>query len=555
MSVVFLLGILTPIYSTAVSAADEMDSSVDSTFVDEIHLLVGEIVSVKVDSLSRLAITDPLIVDVDDATGDEIILVGKSLGQAALFIWDSHGKRSIVCHVLEQEMEVVKKRLQKLLKTIQAHEVRVEVNEKEGKVVVSGELPAQKREQVDKILFDFGDKIVNLTHKEAIADLVQIDIQVTELNTTLTKSLGVKWTTPTTSSSESESSSSGSTTESDLLEPNYDETLPSFDGSIGDLFKIGDFRRTNAIQFVVNALLEEGKAKILSKPQLVVISGEEAKFLVGGEIPIRTTTSSSSGGLQENVSFKEYGISMTITPTIKQIEPVSDAEKIDLVVNLEISDIDASNAVGDDVAFTTRSASTHLFLDDRQTIVLAGLIRHQKSERISKVPFLGSVPLLGALFRNRETVTPDSDQELVISITPSILKKNRNSSNDAQASLTNEAVKMAPKQLVNPSIPTTIPKEMAEYVQGVQRIISQSIIYPEEAKEYGWEGTVKLGLLILRDGTLAYALVKESSGYDVFDEYALNTAKKIAPYTVFPEETELQELNVTIPIVYSLKRN
>ena len=72
------------------------------------------------------------------------------------------------------------------------------------------------------------------------------------------------------------------------------------------------------------------------------------------------------------------------------------------------------------------------------------------------------------------------------------------------------------------------------------------------ALQYGWEGTVKLGVLILNDGTLAFALVKDSSGHDVFDEVALNTAKKLAPFSAFPSNTDLQELNMTIPIVYSL---
>ncbi len=95
---------------------------------------------------------------------------------------------------------------------------------------------------------------------------------------------------------------------------------------------------------------------------------------------------------------------------------------------------------------------------------------------------------------------------------------------------------------------------MTEYVNDVQRKISQSIMYPQEARQYGWEGTVKLGVLILNDGTLAFALVKESSGHDIFDEGALNTTKRLAPFSAFPPDTDLQELNMTIPIIYSLSQ-
>ena len=96
---------------------------------------------------------------------------------------------------------------------------------------------------------------------------------------------------------------------------------------------------------------------------------------------------------------------------------------------------------------------------------------------------------------------------------------------------------------------------MTGYVRDVQQKISLTIVYPPEAEQYGWEGTVKVGMLILKDGTLAFALVKESSGRDIFDEIALNTARNAAPFLAFPSDTDLQELNVTIPIVYSLNKN
>jgi protein TonB len=96
---------------------------------------------------------------------------------------------------------------------------------------------------------------------------------------------------------------------------------------------------------------------------------------------------------------------------------------------------------------------------------------------------------------------------------------------------------------------------MTGYVRDVQQRISQSIVYPREAKQYGWEGTVKVGVMILDDGTLAFALVKESSGHDIFDEAALNTTRQLAPFQAFPSDTDLQELNITIPIVYSLTNN
>ena len=99
---------------------------------------------------------------------------------------------------------------------------------------------------------------------------------------------------------------------------------------------------------------------------------------------------------------------------------------------------------------------------------------------------------------------------------------------------------------------TGLPPQMQQYIESVQDKISQAAGYPQEAREYSWEGTVKLNMLILSDGTLAFALIKESSGYEVFDEYALKATKSVAPFGHFPPETDLQEINITIPIVYHL---
>jgi TonB family protein len=189
-------------------------------------------------------------------------------------------------------------------------------------------------------------------------------------------------------------------------------------------------------------------------------------------------------------------------------------------------------------------------------IVLAGLIKSLRSTNERRIPFLSKVPIMGILFRSRANPVPESDLELVIALTPHILRQKETmaetkTTQEAKGAQTGNEENLS-RRRAQPYY-SGIPKEMTEYVSEIQRKISQSIVYPQEARDYGWEGTVKLGMLILKDGTLAFALVKESSGHDVFDEVALNTAKKLAHYSPFPSETDLQELNITLPIVYNLK--
>jgi len=555
-------------------------ATLDASVIREITLVKGEPVIFETGSVTRFAVSDPDILEIQSFNEDEIIVSGIEEGRTTIFIWNESGKRAIQVYVALKDLRALRERVEKLLDAVDIHELTVEISEKEGKALIYGDLPKHKKESYDLAVTPVEDQIIDLVKEEKVDDLIQIDMQITELNESLTKNLGITWAALGGSSGTGGSGGTGGTQargvgDGGTLSPIFDEGLPGFDGSIGDLLKIGDFKRSSALIAQVNLLVEESKGRILSKPKLVVVSGEEASFLVGGEIPIRTTSSSATG-TQENVTFKEFGVGLTVTPEIRE-------EKIDITLNVEISDVDATNKVGANVAFLTRSASTKLYLEDGQPIVLAGLIRTNRTEKISKVPFLGNVPVVGALFRNRSTPVPDKDTELVISLIPTILKHEKKKTatktekmmvdvemdmdmdlelgSDLEMGIKSELVlENEPPKIVSqwPSLRKAtlysmgVPREMTNYVQVVQRHISQSINYPNVAQQNGWEGTVKLNMLILRDGTLAYAIVKESSGFDVFDEYALNTAKDSAPYSQFPTDTDLQELNVTIPIVYSL---
>ena len=572
LNIALIAGIL--FYGGVVLAApaaetDEGEDVYDTLYIDEVSLIRGEVVTLKVYNPTRLALTADGVVTLYDHSEDKVIFIGEREGETTLFIWDDHGKRSVTFHVTTHVLEVTKRRIQDILKDMDLTGLDLKINEKEGVVVISGDIFEDRREDLDKALLPFGDQVINLVKDEEVKDLIQMDIQVTELSTTLAKAMGIDWSTGAgTTSSGTSSRTRGRSTG---LNPTYVERFPSdLDGSVGDYFKIGQFYRSNSGALVarVNALLREGKAKILSRPKLVVVSGEEASFLVGGQIPIETTTVNGSTS-QSNVSFKSYGISVTLIPEIIK-------EKIDISLNVEISDIDAANKVNQNVAFSTRSASTRLYLDNGEMIILAGLIRHTRNSLVNKVPGLWRIPLLGKLFRSKSTVSPDLDQEVVIALTPHILDRNRNKllrrheekvreeifkefkkddeEDSEQMDLTAQKnfTGFAPEAMAKLP-PVSVPKNMMDYVKAVQTKIAQAISYPESLSSEEITDAVKLGLLILKDGTLAYAMVKESSGQDSFDKAALSAAKKIAPYAAFPPDTDLQELNITVPVVYKAK--
>jgi Flp pilus assembly secretin CpaC len=153
--------------------------------------------------------------------------------------------------------------------------------------------------------------------------------------------------------------------------------------------------------------------KVLAEPHLLANSGEKAKFLSGGEIPIVI-----SQALNTSIVFKQFGTSVVFLPT------VVGTNDIELLVQPEVSQPDYTHGVqmfGFTVpAFVTRKASTMVRLRDDQTLIIAGLILHQKQETIQKVPYLGDIPLMGGLFRN--TSWQDQETDLVMSVTPQIVR-------------------------------------------------------------------------------------------------------------------------------------
>ncbi len=533
-------GLVIACLAMPVFAGDEQTQNID--------MITGDLQTIEVKNLTRVSVTDPAVADVSDAKPDKVLILAKKSGQTAIFVWDDDGKRAITVRVAGEDLKALKERIQNVIAKADIKGVNVEENPMEGKIVLSGAVTKADKAVLEKFTDPYAGNIINLTKEEASDDLVQVDMQITELNTTLNKNIGFEWT------------NDDAATDSRAVALKYNESLPTATGRVKDFFRIGDFNRTSAIMSVVNALVQEGKGRILSNPRLVVVSGKEASFLVGGEIPIRTTTTSSSGGTtQENIQFKQYGINLTITPAVRD-------GKVDVLLKVEIRDIDKANKVGADVAFLTREAQTQLYLDNGQTIVLAGLIKHNDGDSVKRVPFLSRIPIVGALFRNRSTPTANTDTELVIMLTPTILKDKKyaaqetvypsKAAHDFQNE-TNARFDKTPLNFGAPALPAKAPAVvvpvtgMAAYVRLVQMKISQAITYPHEAIQNNWQGTVRLRLRIAKDGSLSEATVVEPSGHDVFDQDALNTAKIAAPFTAFPPDMSGNDLVVTVPIVYS----
>ncbi|WP_347900444.1 type II and III secretion system protein family protein [Pseudomonas purpurea] len=166
---------------------------------------------------------------------------------------------------------------------------------------------------------------------------------------------------------------------------------------------------------LINALEGSGFAYTLARPSLVALSGQSASFLAGGEVPIPVP---SSGSDNISIEYKEFGIRLTLTPT------VIGRDRISLKVAPEVSELDYTNAVriaGINVpALTVRRTDTSISLADGESFVISGLISSSNTSSVSKFPGLGDIPILGAFFRD-STISRE-EKELLMIVTPHLVQ-------------------------------------------------------------------------------------------------------------------------------------
>lgn len=181
-------------------------------------------------------------------------------------------------------------------------------------------------------------------------------------------------------------------------------------GAMGNVLNIGA---------QLNALRQNNAARVLSEPNLLVDDGGTATIQVGGEIPVPVAQPGGGGaGGTISVEWKPYGVTMKVEPVI-----LEGSEKINLRVSPEVSSLDYANAVEINgfklPAMRQRKASTVVTMDNGGTLVLGGLIQRDEAKAMTKIPFLGDLPIIGELFRHREFQNGES--ELIILVTPQIV--------------------------------------------------------------------------------------------------------------------------------------
>jgi pilus assembly protein CpaC len=519
---------------------------------EELHLYLGDIKVIPVNNPTRIVLGNPAVADITDTKKSEITLSAKSVGSTTLVIWDNFGEQAYLVKVFAENMQEIKRRIDKLLSRLQLPNVSTQAEDEEGKVLILGTVKTETdKARIETAIGTLQGKYLDLVQVKEEEAVVDIEVQVLELDRDATNTLGFTWP--------------GGISISETGTPGTAVSAVTAVGTVGTtggtaigtkwqyLFKVTNLSRT-AFSWTLDALIQEGKARILSRPSLACQSGKEAELVVGGEKPVITTAVQGSTTSSTSVDYKEYGIKLKIKPT------VSDDNRIKLVLNVEVSEAAAAaEIIGATSAptakaypLTKRTISTEVFVNDNQTLAIGGLMKRKEEEVLRKVPFFGDIPLLGIFFRKRVSYLgggygEKGNTELFITLTPTIVNtlKAVAQGEKSVSPETGEA-----KGAVGREKNLSQPQE--EYARIVQKRILEQLNYPAYAREAGFQGTVRLSLHLSYLGELLHVLVKSSSGYKVLDDNAVYVAKSVAFYPPFPSHLAQKDLWIDVPIAYRL---
>ena len=503
----------------------------------EIYVIIGETKSIGVKNPIQVKIGNPGLLDVISASKKELLLDGKKAGETLLTIMDDFGRQTYTVKVFDEDLEKFRERVDVLLRASGFGQLKTQIGDKERKIFVTGELPVSKQEELEKKLEIVKDGIVNLVFYNQDVPSVEIDVEVLEIEKTDLDNLGFQW----------------------------NKTIAFEEGTLGKAYKdlidptkalkVLETWRTSNFETTLNLLKSRSKARTLSRPKIVCLSGKEAKLLVGGERPIitgsTTTAGSGSSTTDYDIELKEYGIKLNIKPIVQ------DNDIIQVSLSVEITEVDETNQLElssgvTTPGFTERSAETELSVQSGKTVFLAGLIKSAHQDNKDQVAGLGSLPFFGPLFRHKDL--QQRDTEIVITLTPTIM---RNS--NQQASLGSSAVGVTfssqrSKDIESPAIEKSHNLRevdpVLDYSALIQNIITSNLKYPKELKPGRIEGAVKLSLHLLSSGKLLGVVLMQSSGSKLLDDTIEQTVKKLSPFPAFPSDVKLKELWVDIPIVY-----
>ncbi|GAA4014532.1 type II and III secretion system protein family protein [Actimicrobium antarcticum] len=388
----------------------------DQGQIPEIEMFVGESRVFPTPGVARIAVGNGQIMSAAALDEKEVIVFANGVGTSSLFVWNADGRyQRVKVSIVPGDTSRIAREVAAFLKTMLNARTSI-VGDKvivEGDNLSDGDLA--KVEQLEKRY----PQIINFTNRLGWEPMVMLDVKVVEFPVNELREIGLKW------------GSVGGAAIGAIWSPGRRGTdgpyqiniqsaqsapapitNPGGAGAAAGVVLPSGLNVLSALNLGLNAqlnlLAQEGKASLLAQPQLSARSGTKASFLAGGEFPYTVATNNGV-----TVQFKPYGIKLDILPKVDRNGVVR------ATIETEVSKIDASISSLAGPALQTRKTNTEFNVRAGETIVLAGMLQVDNSTSIDKVPLLGDIPILGALFRSKRF--ENKETELVVFVTPTVV--------------------------------------------------------------------------------------------------------------------------------------
>lgn len=380
-----------------------------------LHVPMNRAVVVESDTpFTEVSIANPGIADISTLSDRTLYVLGKEPGRTTLTLLGGDGR--LITNVEVQvtpDIDEFKERLQQILPGEQ-----IEVRTAANGIVLSGTVSSTAR--LDRAL-----ELAERYAPERVSNLmtvggvqqVMLKVRFAEMQRSVSKSLSSSLAMQGTALGDNLglSAGTGALASGDAIASGLNGTLPATGANGATLF--GFNAGAVEVGILLEALESRGVVRTLAEPNLTALSGQEARFLAGGEYPVPV----SQDGGSISIEYKPFGVELNFVPR------VVDGDLINLELEAAVSSIDPSNGFtqgGFTVdAFRRRETSTTVEMRDGESFAIAGLLSDDFVDLNEQLPFLGDIPVLGAMFRSAEYERQQT--ELVIIVTPHLVTPTR----------------------------------------------------------------------------------------------------------------------------------
>lgn len=371
----------------------------------------------------RMSIAEPTMADVIPLSPDQLMVNGKLRGVTSLIVWDENGQEGIFdLYVQNDSSEVLD-----AVGTVAPNE-KIHARVTDDSFILSGQVSNTViLDEIRKTAAAYGyreDKFIDLT--DTPVPQVMLEVKVAEANRSVGRQLKTAFQYSKGDLTMTRLANAYDSQFLNSIQRATQGILPGLLGPVGRSMSgsnvggtTGTYHVTKNFDAFWDMLETSGKISTLANPSLVCTHGRTASFLAGGEFPFVGSVDQNGSPI---ISFKEFGVKLNFTPWISV-----QSGRIEMKVAPEVSNLDSTNCVtgggGQPICgIAKRSTETVVELHDGESLMISGILSREEQNTFSKVPFIGNVPVLGSMFKNSNT--NKTDRELVVIITPHILKAN-----------------------------------------------------------------------------------------------------------------------------------